>query len=152
MAHSSVLCALPVHIFCLFFYFLLLYCLTFFFWLSRVYILYSEALHILWSFHINYLIYCHLKFSLMQLTASTFPFFLILFHFILFFFFWSQPAACRILIPWPKTESTYPALEAQSLNHWTLKEIPIFSFKVLLFLSWWRILPHCNIMAFSAFF
>lgn len=141
-----VFCESPVHIFCLFFYFLLLFCLTFFFLISRVYIMYSEALHILWSFHIEYLIFCHLKSSLMQLTASTFSFFLILF----IYFFLPHRAAGRILIAWPKP--TYLTLEAQSLNHWTLREIPLFSFKVLLFLSWWRILPHPDIMVFSVFF
>ena len=33
-------------------------------------------------------------------------------------------AACRILVPWPGIEPLSPALEVQSLNHWTAREIP----------------------------
>ena len=32
--------------------------------------------------------------------------------------------ACGILIPWPGVEPVSPALEVQSLNHWTAREIP----------------------------
>ena len=35
-------------------------------------------------------------------------------------------AACGILVPQPGIESSPPALEAQSLNHWTTREVPIF--------------------------
>jgi len=32
--------------------------------------------------------------------------------------------ACGIFIPWPWTESVCPGVEAQSLNHWTMREVP----------------------------
>ena len=32
--------------------------------------------------------------------------------------------ACGILVPRPGIEPTPPALEAQSLNHWTAREVP----------------------------
>ena len=40
------------------------------------------------------------------------------------FFFWRHQAACGILVPQPGIEPTPPAVEAQSLNHWTAKEVP----------------------------
>ena len=42
---------------------------------------------------------------------------------ILFFGFWPQCTACRISIPRPGTESIPPAVEVQSLNHWTTWEV-----------------------------
>ena len=33
--------------------------------------------------------------------------------------------ACRILVLWPETEPTPPGLEAQSLNHWTTREVSL---------------------------
>ena len=41
-----------------------------------------------------------------------------------FFFFWPYPAACGILVPWPGIELMSSALEVQSLNHWTTREVP----------------------------
>ena len=35
-----------------------------------------------------------------------------------------QPQVCGILVPHPGIESVLPALEAQSLNHWTTREVP----------------------------
>ena len=32
--------------------------------------------------------------------------------------------ACGILVPQPGTEPKSPAVEAQSLNHWTSREVP----------------------------
>ena len=32
------------------------------------------------------------------------------------------------LVPWPEIEPFLPALAAQSLNHWTTKDAPWFSF------------------------
>ena len=37
--------------------------------------------------------------------------------------------ACEILAPQPGVETALPALEAQSLNHWTVREVPRISFK-----------------------
>ena len=45
-----------------------------------------------------------------------------------FFFFWSYHVACKILVPWPGIEPMPPALEAQSLNHWTAREVLPFFF------------------------
>ena len=41
-----------------------------------------------------------------------------------FFFFWRHHIACGILVPQPGIEPAPPALEAQSLNHWTTREVP----------------------------
>ena len=55
------------------------------------------------------------------------------FHFysvqeILFFFFlFFCHASCRILVPRPGNETVPPGLEAQSLNHWTAREVPCTS-------------------------
>ena len=38
--------------------------------------------------------------------------------------FWLHRAACRILGPWTGIEPTPLAVEAQSLNHWTTREVP----------------------------
>ena len=40
-----------------------------------------------------------------------------------FFFFWSQLAACGILVPQLGMEPKPPALGAWSLNHWTTMEV-----------------------------
>ena len=41
------------------------------------------------------------------------------------FAFWPHHVAYGILIPWPGIEPVTPALEAQNLNHWTIKEVPL---------------------------
>ena len=48
-----------------------------------------------------------------------------------FFFFWLSRAACGILVPRPGMELAPPALEAQSLNHWTARKSPGIFFKGL---------------------
>ena len=45
------------------------------------------------------------------------------FYFI-FLFLWLHHVACRILVPWPGIEPEHPAVEAQSPNHWTTRELP----------------------------
>ena len=40
------------------------------------------------------------------------------------FIFWPQHEARGILVPRPGIEPTPSALEAQSLNHWTPREVP----------------------------
>ena len=40
-----------------------------------------------------------------------------------FFFFWLCRTAYGILVPWPGIKPTPPAVEAQSLNHWTTREV-----------------------------
>ena len=42
----------------------------------------------------------------------------------LIFNFWSCFTACGISVPWPGIEPVPPAVEAQSLNHWTTREVP----------------------------
>ena len=46
-----------------------------------------------------------------------------------FFFFWLHLAAHGILIPQARIEPVPPASEAQSLNHWTAREVPLWLFK-----------------------
>ena len=46
----------------------------------------------------------------------------------LFFHFWLCHKAYGILVPWPEIEPTPPALEAQSPNHWTAREVPTYLF------------------------
>ena len=69
------------------------------------------------------------------------------FHFFLFFFlfFWLHSTACGILVPWPGIEPLPPAVEAQSLNHWTTGEVPVCRF----FFddghsNWYEVIPHCS--------
>ena len=42
----------------------------------------------------------------------------------IYLFTWPHHEECRILVPWPGIEPLPPVLEAQSLNHWTTKEVP----------------------------
>ena len=64
-------------------------------------------------------------------NTFTFTFSCSLATFYLFFFVWPCCVACIILIPWPGMEPMSPALESQSLNHWTIREAPAtFSFCV----------------------
>ena len=39
--------------------------------------------------------------------------------------FWPRCMACRILVPKPGTEPMSPALTAQSLDHWTTREVSL---------------------------
>ena len=43
--------------------------------------------------------------------------------FCFFFFFWPCCMACGILVPWPRIEPEPPAVEVQSPNHWTTREV-----------------------------
>ena len=44
----------------------------------------------------------------------------------LLFFSWPHDSACGILFPQPGMKPTSLATEAQSLNHWTAREVPSF--------------------------
>ena len=44
----------------------------------------------------------------------------------LFNFFLPHHVACKILVPLPGIKPMLPALGAQSLDHWTAREIPTF--------------------------
>ena len=57
---------------------------------------------------------------------GTFWNFFTLLVFFSFFFFWPHYAACGILVPRPGIEPVPPALGAQSLNHWTTREVPLY--------------------------
>ena len=46
-------------------------------------------------------------------------------------YFWPHHAACGILAPCPGIEPAPSALEAQSLNHWTTREVPLLSLSVV---------------------
>ena len=39
------------------------------------------------------------------------------------FFYWLHKEVCGIRVPWPGIEPMTPALGAQSLNHWTTKDV-----------------------------
>ena len=41
----------------------------------------------------------------------------------LFLFLWPHHATCRILVPRTGIKLVPPAVEAQSLNHWTTREV-----------------------------
>ena len=43
-------------------------------------------------------------------------------------FFWLRCVTCRILVPPTGIEHVAPALGAQSLNHWTTREVPALKF------------------------
>ena len=47
---------------------------------------------------------------------------LVFYFLFLFFNFWPNLAACRILVPRPGTEPVPPAMEVRSPNHWTTRE------------------------------
>ena len=46
---------------------------------------------------------------------------------LLIYFFWPHLIVCDNLAPQPGIKPTPPALEAQSLNHWTTREVPVIS-------------------------
>ena len=49
---------------------------------------------------------------------------LLFFLFLILIFFFFLATACEILFPQPGIEPTPSALEAQSLTHWTPREVP----------------------------
>ena len=73
--------------------------------------------------------------SVHGVTKSDFPFHQVLlfttdFILILFFkkIFGPCFSACGILVPLPGIELSPPAVEARSLNHWTVREVPVTDF------------------------
>ena len=40
------------------------------------------------------------------------------------FFFLATPSSMVLLVLWPRIKPNAPAVEVQSLNHWTAKEVP----------------------------
>ena len=58
--------------------------------------------------------------------------FIYLLLFFTFLKFWLHCVACEVLVPWPGIKPVFPALEAQSLNHWTAREVqPCHNFKYI---------------------
>ena len=53
--------------------------------------------------------------------------------FFFFFSLWPRYMVCGILVPWQGIEPVPPAVEAQSPNHWTAREVPANSFFQLAF-------------------
>ena len=59
--------------------------------------------------------------------------------------------ACGILVPWPGIEPVLPAVEGQSLNHWTARQVPLSEaipntrFKIT------DLLPHSQLPPLLAF-
>ena len=45
----------------------------------------------------------------------------------LFIYLFLHLAACGILVPQPGIKPVSPALGAQSLNHWTAREVPVMA-------------------------
>ena len=56
-------------------------------------------------------------------------------------FIWQHCESCWILVPWPGIEPVPPAVEAQSLNHWTTREIPRSIFLSISHLQSWSTPP-----------
>ena len=52
--------------------------------------------------------------------------------------------ACRILVSQPGIEPVPPAVEVWSLNHWTAREVPCFSFFFFFFLLAYGLLNFLN--------
>ena len=53
------------------------------------------------------------------------PFYLYIFYYYYFGLLCAWHVACGILVPQPGIEPVFPAVEAWSLNHWTVREILI---------------------------
>ena len=60
--------------------------------------------------------------SIMNVFVFILNHFLTLVWYSVFSFFGFR--ACGILVPWPGIEPMPPAVDAQSLNHWTAREVP----------------------------
>ena len=48
------------------------------------------------------------------------------FLFLILFYFLPSHVGSRIFVPQPRMKPVLPAVEAQSLNHWTSQEVPFF--------------------------
>ena len=45
----------------------------------------------------------------------------------------AMPRRMGILVPWLGIEPVAPALEAQSLNYWTTRDVPVFNVSIMHF-------------------
>ena len=52
------------------------------------------------------------------------------------FFFFATYVACGNLVPQPGIKPMPPAVGAQSLNHWTFREVLVRSFFLCLLITW----------------
>ena len=59
-----------------------------------------------------------------------------------FFFFITS---CGILLPWPGMESVPPTMDAENLNHWTAREIPVYAFWDYIFFKVGHLHPAKNV-------
>ena len=98
---------------------LLAICVIFFFLLRNVY---SNPLLILGgylSFYFYFLNYIFIYLAVLGLGCST-----------------------RDIVPWPGIKPGPPALGAQSLNHWTTREVPVLLLLSFIFHLFWTQFPH----------
>ena len=58
--------------------------------------------------------------------------------------FWLCCMACQILVTLTRIESVPPALEAQGLNHWTTREVPIYRLFDDGHSDLHEMVPHCS--------
>ena len=58
-----------------------------------------------------------------------------LFIHLFIYFYWPRHAACGILVPQSGIEPTPPAVNVQSLSHWTTREVPESAFRTLFLYS-----------------
>ena len=74
----------------------------------------------------DYFISSFVHFSSVSMQSDYFIFCCWFFVFVFLFLFWPHRGACGILVPCPEIEPMPPAVEAQSPNHWTTREVPYF--------------------------
>ena len=74
-------------------------------------------------------------------------------HLLSFFFcLWPCHMACRVLVSPTGIEAVPPAVEAQSLNHWTTREVPAIYFFFFLIYFWlhWIFVAACGLSLVAA--
>ena len=93
-------------------------------------IIYNVLLGIEWSMTSQIFKFVKVKVLLWYIPATFLEkrrqvFFFSFLHvtFLFLYFLWPHLSASRILVTWPGIELAPPALEAQSLNHWTTREV-----------------------------
>ena len=105
-------------------------------------LLYSFLLHIIQSYkyiinklliynlYYKYNLYCINKLLIYNLLLASveknlgFSKFFRLLQIVFLFLFWPRHVTSRILVPWPRIKPVFPASGVQSINHWTVKEVP----------------------------
>ena len=74
-----------------------------------------------------------LKFTLFDINVTTttycwLVFVTYIYHYYYYYYFWPCCVACGVFVPWPGIKPVSPALEAQSLNHWATREVPVYHY------------------------